>query len=157
MTDVWQPRLSSTTRRLITTRHLSFALVHRLIINYTTLKTGSINCHVFCILLSGNTITYQSQWPSRAGSPFPATSSAKGRGNHREPSEVIYPLSRGSLSALRRHQLVSNGPLPLQEKSYSRLYRDQAFWGEAWQERGLRGEDGRITSGKWDTRQRQTI
>ena len=73
------------------TRHLSFALVHRLIINYITLKTGSINCHVFCILLSGNTITYQSQWPSRAGSPFPATSSAKGQGNHREPSEVIYP------------------------------------------------------------------
>jgi hypothetical protein len=79
-------------RRLLTTRHLSFALVHGLIINHTTLKTGSINCHVFCILLSGNTITYQSQWPSRvAGSPFPQQKGGETTGS---PQKSSTPLPR---------------------------------------------------------------
>ena len=70
--------------------------------NYTTLKTGSINCHVFCILLSGNTITYQSQW-------------------RKELFEIVQAAIKIKLF-----------------------------------EGGSRGEDGRITSGKWDTRQQQT-
>ena len=124
-------------------------------LDYTTLKTGSINCHVFCILLSGNTITYQSQWPSRAGSPFLPPLQQKGGKTTGSPQKSSTPLPRLVIRPPTAPVSVKLAT-PFTGKELFEIVQATIKIKLFGQEGGSRGEDERITLGKWDTRQQQT-